>query len=275
MEDVDTTRCSPRWADEILHALEVFGFTWDGPVIFQSSPERQQAYEEALCRLDEVHLAYPCACSRKQIAEARNSPDADGELRYPGTCRNGLPPGVEARAWRVRVTDEPVSFTDRLQGYCEQRLACSIGDFVLRRADGPFAYQFAVVLDDADQGVTDIVRGMDLLTSTPRQIYLQRLLHLPQPRYLHVPLVLTAAGEKLSKQTGAPALDLDHPGIQLWSALDFLGQPPPLHLRAAAPNELWQWAVAAWNIGTIPKLGTTQCRVLQLPQAKSSGRAWE
>jgi glutamyl-Q tRNA(Asp) synthetase len=253
MEDLDTTRCSARRADEILRVLEVFGFGWDGPVVFQTNPERQQAYEEALRRLRDSHLVYPCACSRKQVAGAQVSADADGELRYPGTCRNGLPAGAQPRAWRVRVTDEPVSFVDRLQGRVEQRLAPSIGDFVLRRADGPFAYQLAVVVDDADQGVTDVVRGLDLLTSTPRQIYLQRLLHLPQPRYLHVPLVLTESGEKLSKQTGAPALDWERPGHQLWNALDFLGQQPPPELKTATPGELWQWAIPAWRAEFSPR----------------------
>lgn len=249
MEDVDTTRCSDRWADEILRALEIFGFAWDGPVVFQTSHTRQQAYEEALRLLHAAHLVYPCACSRKQIAGTQASPNDDGELRYPGTCRDGLRAGAQPRAWRVRVTDEPLSFVDRLQGFVEQRLASSIGDFVLRRADGPFAYQLAVVVDDADQGVTDVVRGLDLLTSTPRQIYLQRLLHLPQPRYLHVPLVLTESGEKLSKQTGAPALDLERPGVQLWSALGFLGHAPPPELRTATPRELWEWAIPEWRMG--------------------------
>jgi glutamyl-Q tRNA(Asp) synthetase len=252
MEDVDTARCSSHWADDILRILEAFAFHWDRPVVYQTSPERQHAYESALHRLDDAGLVYPCACSRKQIAETQSTVDADGEIRYPGTCRNGLPPGALPRAWRVRVPDETIGFTDRVQGRFEQHLALSVGDFVLRRADGPFAYQLAVVVDDADQGITDVVRGVDLLASTPRQIYLQRLLRLPQPRYLHLPLVLTNDGEKLSKQTGAPPLRLDNPGHQLWEALDFLGQSPPANLKDARPEALWQWGIAAWNVGKIP-----------------------
>jgi glutamyl-Q tRNA(Asp) synthetase len=158
------------------------------------------------------------------------------------------------------VPDEIGSFTDRVQGPFEQNLASSAGDFILQRADGPFAYQLAVVIDDADQKVTDIVRGMDLLSSTPRQIYLQRLLDLPQPEYLHVPLVVTATGEKLSKQTGAPPLSTDSPGTRLWEAFEFLGQTPPIDLRHAVPREQWQWAIAAWTPENIPARAATRCK---------------
>lgn len=275
MEDVDTARCSSHWADDILRTLEVFAFHWDSPVVYQTSPERQHAYESALYRLDAAGLVYPCACSRKQIAETQSAADTWGEIRYPGTCRNGLRPGAHPRAWRVRVPDETIAFTDRVQGLFEQHLALSVGDFVLRRADGSFAYQLAVVVDDADQGISDVVRGVDLLASTPRQIYLQRLLHLPRPRYLHLPLVLTNGGEKLSKQTGAPPLRLDSPGYQLWEALDFLGQSPPADLQGARPETLWEWAVPAWVAQNIPKMDATQCTASQLRPATSSDRVWE
>ena len=220
MEDVDVPRTVAGAADTILRDLEHFGFRWDGPVMYQS--QRTEAYRDALERLRVAGLVYPCGCSRKEI---------EGE-RYPGTCAQGLPPGKVARAWRVRVSGE---------------LTETVGDFVLLRADGFFAYQLAVVVDDAAQGITDVVRGADLLDSTPRQIYLQGLLGYPTPRYMHVPVVLAADGQKLSKQTGAEALDRDKTPELLWAALAFLRQGPPNDLNRATVPEIWRWAVAHWN----------------------------
>ncbi|MEO5926990.1 MAG: glutamyl-Q tRNA(Asp) synthetase [Bryobacteraceae bacterium] len=205
MEDVDKPREMAGAADSILADLEYFGFHWDGPVMFQS--QRTEAYREALERLKGMDAVYPCGCSRKEI---------DGE-RYPGTCANGLPPGKVARAWRVRGE----------------------GDFVVLRADGFFAYQLAVVVDDAAQGITDVVRGADLLDSTPRQVNLQRLLGYATPNYRHVPVVLAADGQKLSKQTGANALERSRAGELLWDALAFLGHNPLPELRTASVAELW------------------------------------
>jgi len=211
IEDVDKPREMPGAAASILSDLDFFGFQWNGPVLYQS--QRTEVYQEALARLKTVGLAYPCGCSRKEV---------EGE-RYPGTCANGLPQGKVARAWRVRGE----------------------GDFVLLRADGYFAYQLAVVVDDAAQGITDVVRGVDLLDSTPRQIHLQNLLEFPTPRYAHVPVVLAADGQKLSKQTGATALDRARAGELLWDALHFLGHPQPEELRRASVAEIWATAFAA------------------------------
>ena len=249
MEDVDTPRNVPGAADDILATLEAFGFAWDGPVLWQST--RFEAYAEALEVLKNKGMAYGCACSRKEIADSATRPAIDGGLAYPGTCRAGLPAGREARAWRLRVAGE-VSFVDRLQGRVSQQLESDVGDFVLRRADGLFAYQLAVTVDDAFQGVTDIVRGADLLASTPRQIWLQRCLGYALPRYAHLPVVSNAAGEKLSKQTLAPALDPARPMPQLVQAWRILGQFVPIDLERLTLSEFWAWAMAHWQFAAMP-----------------------
>lgn len=251
MEDVDRTRTVPGAADAILTTLEAFGFAWDEEVIWQS--ERDEAYREALALLERSHAVYPCGCTRREIAEMGEVAE-DGSARYPGTCRNGLPPGKQARAWRIRVDDAPIRFEDGCQGALEYRLATDVGDFVLLRADGLIAYQLAVVVDDAFQRVTDIVRGADLLSSTPRQIQVQRALALPTPRYFHVPVAEVAPGSKLSKQTLAPALDADRAGMTLWNALQFLGQEVPFELRGAAVEEIWHWAFSEWRPERVPRV---------------------
>ncbi|MDR1994668.1 tRNA glutamyl-Q(34) synthetase GluQRS [Azonexus sp.] len=251
MEDVDTPRNIPGAADDILRTLEAFGFEWDGPVLWQG--RRGEAYAAALEHLCQAGLAYPCACSRKEIADSATRPAVDGGLAYPGTCRGGLPPGRAARAWRLRVEAEEMAFVDRLQGWQAQCLARDVGDFVLRRADGLFAYQLAVVVDDAWQGVTDIVRGADLLDSTPRQIWLQRCLGYPQPHYAHLPVAANAAGEKLSKQTRAPALDGSQVAAELVRALRFLGQQVPNELASSRPAEVWSWARQHWDFTVLPR----------------------
>ena len=207
MEDLDTPRNVPGAASGILRTLENYGFTWDGPVMYQS--ERIDAYRAALDALKQQGAVYPCACSRKEI-----------EQRYPGTCRAGIAPGRTARSWRVR-TDDP-----------------DLDDFILLRADGVFAYQLAVVVDDEAQGITNVVRGADLLDSTPRQIYLQRLLGYRTPEYLHLPVALNAEGQKLSKQTRAPAIDDMPVGTALCAALRFLGHDIPQELEQAPPAEI-------------------------------------
>jgi len=233
IEDLDQPRVQHGAADEILRALGRLGLYWDGEVIFQS--DRTALYEQALARLRNTYL---CGCSRREIADSAVSLATDGAQVYPGTCRAGMPAGKTARALRVRVAGT-VSFDDRVQGSVNQDLEREVGDFVLRRADGQFAYQLAVVVDDAAQGVTDVVRGADLLGSTPRQIYLQRLLGLPAPRYLHVPVAVDANGEKLSKQTGARVIGKE----DLRRALLFLGQPA---------SETLAEAVRAWDPALIP-----------------------
>ena len=251
MEDVDTTRNVPGAADMILTTLEAFGFEWDGPVLWQT--DRSEAYAEALERLKQVGLAYGCACSRKEIADSAGLPAIDGGLVYPGTCRTGMEGGRAARAWRLRVGFEEMAFEDRLQGRIAQVLERDVGDFVLRRADGLFAYQLAVTVDDHFQGISDIVRGADLLASTPRQLWLQRCLGFATPSYAHLPVVGNAAGEKLSKQTLAPALDAGRAAELLVKALSFLGQPVPSGLSRATVGEVWSWARENWLFSAIPR----------------------
>ena len=242
IEDIDEARTMPGSAEAILDALRAFGMHWDSEVVWQS--RRKDLYQAAFERL-EAH-AYACGCTRRQIADSRIGVASDGAAVYPGTCRHGLAPGKAARAWRLRLPDagaDLIRFEDRWMGSVEQHLATEVGDFVLRRADGFWAYQLAVVVDDAEQGVTDVVRGADLLDSTPRQIYLQRLLGYPTPRYLHVPVVTNTIGEKLSKQTGARALDLARPLKELQEAARFLGLETA---DAKSADVFWQTALAAW-----------------------------
>lgn len=272
MEDLDRPREVPGAADAILRSLEAFGFEWDGEVIFQRT--RTARYAAALARLDLQGQVFPCSCTRRELADSMRlysqpgdaatfaHASAAGELRYPGTCRNGLPPGRSARAWRLRTTATPVAFDDAIQGRISQDIEAEVGDFVLRRADGLFAYQLAVVVDDAEQGVTDVVRGADLLGSTPRQIHLQRLLGYAPPRYAHLPVAVDALGEKLSKQTLARALAANHAARVLHEALRFLGQAPPQELGAQPPSAVWQWARAHWSLAKVPRL-----RALQAPEA--------
>lgn len=248
MEDLDRPRCEPGAADTILRQLEAYGLHWDGTVLYQS--QRDDAYAAALDALKARGAVYPCACTRSQLAQTpRNH---EGEILYPGTCRNGLPPGTIARAWRVRVADADIRFHDRIHGDLEQNLARDVGDFIVKRADGLFAYQLAVVVDDAFQDITHVVRGADLLWNTPRQMVLQGLLGLPTPIYAHVPLVTNAAGQKLSKQTLAPTLPESGRGAVLAQALAVLGHPPPLDLNDAGPAELLAWAGAHWRIENVP-----------------------
>ena len=243
IEDVDEARTVPGAAEAILACLRAFGMQWDGEVAWQS--RRTERYAAAFARLG-AH-AYPCGCSRREIADSHTGRAADGALLYPGTCRAGLAPGKSARALRLRVPDDDravISFEDRWMGTVRQDLRTEVGDFVLKRADGFWAYQLAVVVDDAEQGVTHVVRGADLLDSTPRQIYLQRLLGYPTPQYLHVPVVVNAAGEKLSKQTGAAPLDASRPLAELLEAARFLGLDVG---GAASVEEFWRRAVPAWG----------------------------
>lgn len=251
MEDIDTPRNVPGAADDILRTLEAFGFEWDGAVAYQS--RRHAAYGEALARLREAGKVYGCACSRREIADSALLPAIDGGMVYSGTCRSGLAAGRLARAWRLRVDASELVFDDRLQGRIAQVLERDVGDFVLLRADGLFAYQLAVVVDDAWQEITDVVRGADLLASTPRQIWLQRCLGHATPGYAHLPVAANPAGEKLSKQTKAAPLKVaDAPG-ELLAALHFLGQPAPTELAAAAVRDVWAWALENWSFAAVPR----------------------
>lgn len=252
IEDVDQPRTVPGAADAILRTLAAFGFEWDGEVLVQS--RRLDFYHAALVRLQLDGEVYPCACSRSEIAAHAPPRSVDGGLVYPGTCRAGLAGGRAARAWRLRLPDRTVAFDDRVQGRHQQNLAQAVGDIVLLRADGQYAYQLAVVADDAAQGITAVVRGVDLLDSTPRQIWLQQRLGLPTPSYAHLPVVTNAAGEKLSKQTRAAAVDASASNALLSAALDFLGQTVPAKVRAGSLSDLWRWAIAAWSVERVPAL---------------------
>ena len=250
IEDVDTPRTRRGAADAILATLERYGFQWDGPVVRQS--ERTSLYAGALEQLRADGAVYECACTRRENALAPAG--AGGEHIYPGTCRNGIPGDRRdrtTRAWRTRVPVDPAAATiawrDRLQGAQSQDLAHEVGDFVVRRADGLFAYQLAVVVDDAAQGVTHVVRGADLLTSTPRQILLQRALGLSVPAYLHHPVALDRDGAKLSKETRAARLP-DDPMPALLAAWQFLDQPQGSGTaRPASVAEFWTHALAAFD----------------------------
>jgi glutamyl-Q tRNA(Asp) synthetase len=211
IEDIDEPRTVPGADSLILKTLEAHSLTWDEEVVWQT--HRHPLYAEAIEKLGDKVFA--CACSRKETGD-----------RYPGTCRNGVPEGRTARAIRLRVPDDK-----------------PFGDFVLRRADGFYAYQLAVVADDASQGITDVVRGADLLDSTPRQVFLQQQLGVPTPNYLHLPVATNAAGEKLSKQTNAPPVPVLGGALVLYEAFVFLGLAPPAGLRGAGCAELLQWAV--------------------------------
>ncbi|MCL2656267.1 MAG: tRNA glutamyl-Q(34) synthetase GluQRS [Betaproteobacteria bacterium] len=248
IEDVDTPRVVPGAAEQILRDLGRLGLEWDAEPVWQS--RRGSRYRVAFDALDQAGRIFPCACSRREIGDSQLA--RDGSRRYPGSCRNGLAPGRVVRAWRVRSEPGEVCFDDALQGRVCEDVERDVGDFVLLRGDGVFAYQLAVVVDDAEQGVTDIVRGADLLDSTPRQIFLQRLLGYPQPRYLHLPVATNPAGEKLSKQTLARAASLANSGELLRAALVFLGQALPGASRGESPRVLLDWALKQWDRRRLP-----------------------
>jgi glutamyl-Q tRNA(Asp) synthetase len=249
MEDVDQPRTVPGAADAILRTLESCGFAWTGELAWQS--RNGAAYAEAIEQLRSQGKVFACACSRREISDS--ALNTDGERVYPGTCRKGLPAGRVGRSLRVRVDSASAEFEDSIQGRIAQSLGTEVGDFILKRADGCFAYQLAVVVDDARQQVSHVVRGADLLGSTPRQIFLQRLLGFKTPRYAHVPVAVNAQGEKLSKQTLARAIDPVSTSANLWMALGFLGQDPPRELARASPSRLWEWVAHAWRLDKVPK----------------------
>ena len=264
IEDLDQTREVRGAADDILRTLDRFGLHWDETVVYQS--RRTEAYALALCRLRERGFTFPCACSRREIA-ALGRLGPEGPI-YPGTCRHGIPHSRKARSERLRVTEirpyiqpdiqpgiQPgiqIAIKDRIHGPITQNLAEDIGDFVLRRADGLHAYQLAVVVDDAAQGIDSIVRGADLLLSTPRQAYLQRLLDLPRPSYAHLPLVVDDAGRKLSKSLAAAPVNPADPLPALTRAWHLLGQAP-MPDAPRSVTEFWQWAAIHWRIERVPR----------------------
>lgn len=241
MEDLDPPRESREAADLILFALDALGLHWDGPVLYQST--RHDAYREALARLRGQGRLFACDCTRQQVQAF------DGV--YPGTCRDRHLEHTRGTALRCRVSPQTLRFQDRLQGEVEQQLEWEVGDFVVVRKDGLFAYQLAVVVDDAHQGVNQVVRGIDLLDSTARQIYLQRLLDLPTPQYAHLPVIVDARGQKLSKQQMAAPIDVARPAGLLYRALVHLQQAPDPALADAGPDDVLAWAIAHWQPGNL------------------------
>lgn len=258
IDDLDSQRQVPGMADDILATLERFSLVWDGEITRQS--DNREQYAEAFQRLRESGELYPCCCSRRDIARAASAPHpSDDCLPYPGSCRHGMIAGKPVRSWRVRVTDQPVCFHDLRRGDVRQNLGTGCGDFVVRRGDGEFAYQLAVVLDDHLTGVTQVVRGDDLLASTPRQIHLLRLLGMPQPEYCHLPLVTGPGGEKLSKRDNLVSHQLGtwngREGDLLRQVLRFLGQELPAELRGAPCAELLAWGAARFDLSRLPLNG--------------------
>jgi glutamyl-Q tRNA(Asp) synthetase len=250
MEDLDPPRVVPGAADEILSALDNLDLHWDGEVVWQS--QRTDAYTEAVEKLRQRGLVFDCACSRKEILLSAPHPGENGPI-YPGTCRAGLRPGRKPRALRIEVNKEQVCFSDGVFGPLQQVLSEAVGDFVLRRADGLFAYQLAVVVDDEAAGINQVVRGADLLSSTPRQIFLHACLGNLVPEYIHLPLAMEEEGKKISKRHGPVQLDYDHNSAELIArSLSFLGQTVPGNLRGAPPKELLAWAIQNFDQSKIP-----------------------
>jgi glutamyl-Q tRNA(Asp) synthetase len=241
IEDIDPPREQQGASSRIVDALQRYGFEWDGEIIYQS--QNDDAHRSAVARLVELDLAYRCRCSRRTLADEPRGPL--GTI-YPGTCRNGCEAGEAAI--RVITNDKAIEVSDALQGPISQRLESQSGDFVIRRRDGLIAYQLAVVVDDHLQGITDIVRGIDIIDSTPRQVWLQHLLGYDTPRYKHIPVITHPNGDKLSKLTGAEAIPLDAIESTLVKALAILGQKPPAGLGQKKLPEIWNWAFEHWKI---------------------------
>lgn len=254
MEDVDELRNVKGAADCILYSLDAYGFEWQGQVLYQS--KRKSAYADALQTLKNQQLVYPCTCSRKSLRARANQGDIkQGKLGYlyPGDCSNRSFSKLDERDYSIRITcpDKIISCNDQLGHHCSQNLKSELGDFIVRRRDGLFAYQLAVVVDDAFQNISHIVRGCDLLDSTPRQLYLQQCLNYSMPHYAHLPLILCENGDKLSKQTGAKGIG-SKANIPLFvDCLKFLGQQPPTSLANECLDTVWQWAIEHWAANKI------------------------
>jgi len=249
VEDLDPPREVPGATVDILRSLEKHGLLWDEAIMYQS--QRQDAYHAALEKLKQQDLTYPCSCSRKEIMAQLGE---SGLSVYPGTCRDGPTKLASQHAIRILTQWQDYGFDDRVLGSFSHNVGKAVGDFVLRRVDGWFAYQLAVVVDDAEQGITDVVRGSDLLDNTPRQIYLQQMLGVIQPSYAHLPVATNKNGEKLSKQTFAQPLDDNSAVVNIFKTLEFLGQNPPTELTTATINDIWQWALQRWDLARVPKV---------------------
>jgi glutamyl-Q tRNA(Asp) synthetase len=256
IEDIDPSRQKTGAIEEILTSLEFYGFEWDEPITYQS--DHVTRYHQVIADLIAADLAYPCSCSRQNLATAEKGPL--GTI-YPGTCRNGCQ--SDQFALRVRTNNAIIKFVDVLQGIQCQRLESESGDFVIQRRDGPTAYHLAVVIDDFDQGITEVVRGVDLLHSTPRQIHLQRVLGYQTPTYFHIPIVKNSEGQKLSKFTGASAIPLQNINQTLVSALYALGQQPPLELVMSSLDDIWTWSIKNWH----PSVMVSQTAIIKAEEA--------
>lgn len=250
VEDLDTTRCRAHHVDGIFRTLERYGLQWDGTPVLQAA--RREHYAAALTRLWEYRRVYRCTCSRKDLRDRPRN--ISGEVHYPGSCRYRAITADHPHAVRLAVDPLEIHLDDQLQGRYQQHLARDVGDFILQRRDGVYAYQLAVVVDDALQDITTVVRGTDLLDSTPRQIFLQRLLGYPTPAYLHLPILCDAIGAKLGKQTLAAPADRYSSSLALTRLLDWLNCPPPTELHGAPPAELVTWAVSVWRAAPLPHM---------------------
>jgi glutamyl-Q tRNA(Asp) synthetase len=258
LDDLDAPRQTVGMADDIMRTLESFGLLWDGEAARQSRHNGE--YLRAFEALQRAGVVYPCGCSRREIAQASSAPHPEDEgIPYPNTCRRGMRGGAGIRSWRIMVPDSEICFKDLRGGDISQNISCVCGDFAVRRGDGEFAYQLAVVVDDHLAGVTQVVRGEDLLASTPRQIYIQSLLGYQQPEYLHLPLVTAPGGSKLSKRDNLISQQLGNlrglEGRLLFNILRFLGQNPPVGLERCSCGELLDWGIRHFDAELIPGEG--------------------
>ena len=249
IDDIDTQRSIDGADADILRTLENFGFEWNGEVTYQT--KQIDRYQQALNQLSSLSLIFPCTCSRKKLTKSDSS-------IYPGTCRQRTLPETEEHALRVLAKNITIRFDDVIMGKQTQNIEQHCGDFIVRRRDGLFAYQLAIVVDDAIQNITEVVRGADLLNSTPRQIYLQQLLNYPTPQYCHLPLAVDNLSNKISKSGNAAKVDIKNKEKLLINALNFLGQCPPDDLMKSQLNDIWLWAIKHWNVADVPKGKDTQ-----------------
>ncbi|MCK4866038.1 MAG: tRNA glutamyl-Q(34) synthetase GluQRS [Gammaproteobacteria bacterium] len=252
IDDIDPPREQKGAADDILRTLEGFGFEWDDTVLYQSN--RLERYQDAVHDLLKEQHAYPCSCSRQSIF--KKTGQTKGEIIYPGFCRNGpLENRTQASDYsvRLRCSSDAIEFDDAIQGRQVFNLEKLSGDFILQRRDGYFSYHLASAIDDAEQQITEVVRGADLLSCTPSQLHVQHMLNLSSPYYCHLPIAVNEKGQKLSKQSHAKALDIKNSVVLLYKTLKFLGQMPPIELMKANQEEIWDWAMNHWQLDLIPK----------------------
>jgi glutamyl-Q tRNA(Asp) synthetase len=251
IDDIDPPREQKGAADKILKTLEGFGFEWDEEVYYQS--KRRNDYQEAVNDLIKQQYAYPCSCSRKSILKDTGQQQNQGNIIYPGFCRNEPRVKSESYSIRLQCSDKPMRFNDIIQGQQETNLNKSVGDFILQRRDGCFSYHLASGIDDAEQKITEVVRGADLLNSTFCQLHVQHMLNIPSPHYCHLPIIVDNKGQKLSKQSHAAPINIRDSVQLLYKTLKFLGQMPPIHLIEANQKDIWCWAKKHWQLNLVPQ----------------------